>query len=67
MKLTDVVLVSCQKKGGSIVHTISVRPNVITSMTVHLRKFTTVDGADVEEILPTLPYWIQTVLRQFVP
>ena len=37
------------------VHTDSVRANVVTSETVHLSNITTMNGANVEEILPALP------------
>ena len=37
-------------------HTESVRPKVVTSETVHLRKLTTVDRANVQEVLPTFPH-----------
>ena len=38
--------------------TVSICPNMITGETVHLRKFATMDGANVQEVLSTLPYWM---------
>jgi len=38
------------------VHTKGIRANVVADETVHLRKFAAMNGADVEEILPTLPH-----------
>jgi len=46
------------------VRTEGVRPNVVTGETVHLRKFTTVNRADVEQVLPTFPHYLQVSLLQ---
>ena len=37
-------------------HTESVRPKVVTGEAVHLRKLTTMDRTNVQEILPTFPH-----------
>lgn len=39
------------------VHTVSIRPKVVTSETVYLRKFVTVEGTNVEKVLLALPHW----------
>jgi hypothetical protein len=45
------------KSGGKEdVHTESIRANVVTSETVHLRNITAMNGAKVEEVLPALPH-----------
>lgn len=38
------------------VHTVSIRPKVVTSETVYLRKFVTVEGTNIKEILLALPH-----------
>ena len=37
-------------------HTKGIRADVVAGETVHLRKFSAMDRADVEEILPTFPH-----------
>ena len=43
-------------EGEGNVPTESIRANMVTSETVHLGKFATVDGTNVEEVLPTFPH-----------
>ena len=56
MKFTDMVLVT-EITGEEVNEdTVSICPNMITGETVHLRKFAAVDRANVQEVLPALPY-----------
>ena len=45
-----------QKGKEKSLHTESIRADVITGETVELRKVTDMEGAKVEEVLPTLPH-----------
>jgi len=59
MKLTGVVLISDQDRGGrrqEALHTQGIRTKVVTGETVVLRKVTAMKGAEVQEVLPTLPH-----------
>ena len=57
MKFTDMALVTEITEGEEVNEdTVSICPNMITGETVHLRKFAAVDRANVQEVLPALPY-----------
>jgi hypothetical protein len=64
MKFTGVVLISGQGRGGGGrkegrkegVHTESIYADVVTGETGELRNVAGVQGAKVEEVLPTLPH-----------
>jgi len=59
MKLTSVVHISGRDLGGGRqegVNTQGIRTNVVTDETVVLKKFAAMKGAEVEEVLATLPH-----------
>jgi len=47
------------------VHTQSIRTDVVSGETVELGKFAAMTGTEVEEVLPTLPHYMQQIPNQY--
>jgi hypothetical protein len=70
MKFTGAALINSRGRGGRSregVHTESIHADVVTGEMVVLGKFAGMKGAKLEEVLHTLPHWMQQIPNQFSP